>query len=130
MGFAHVLDFLDFSFVAVQMFKLVEIVFYNLLNDFWGTSNIKDKYGTVDVSDDKINLGKMNQFFKSDNKEIVSHLNSKRVHNAVLQEKLSNWIDKTRNGFLHKHILSQSLSSSSITDSIDVVCLLILVLIK
>lgn len=129
-GFANVLNFLDFSFVAVQMFKLVEIVFYDLLNDFWESSNIRDKYGNVDVSDDKINLGKMNQFFNSNDNEIVNHLNLKRIHNDKLQEKLSKWIDKTRNGFLHKHILSQSLLNSSITDSIDIVCLLILVLIK
>jgi len=130
MGFANVLGFLDFSFVAVQMFKLVEIVFYDLLNDFWKTNNIRDKYGSIDVSDDKINLGKMNQFFKSNDNEIVNHLNLKRIHNDRLQEKLSKWIDETRNGFLHKHILSKSLSNISITDSIDIVCLLILVLIK
>ena len=129
-GFTNVSNFLDFSFVAVQMFKLVEIVFYDLLNEFWNNNNIVDKYGKVEVSDDKINLGKMNQFFNATDKEIISHLKQKSLHNNLLQEKLSDWISKTRNGFLHKHILSESLLNESVSDSIDIVCLLILVLKK
>lgn len=130
IGFSNVSSFLDFSFVAVQMFKLVEIVFYNLLNKFWITNKVVDKYGSVNISDDKINLGKMNQFFKSDDEEIVNHLKLNKIYNDSLQEKLSKWISKTRNGFLHKHILPESLLTESVSDSIDIVCLLILVLMK
>lgn len=130
LGFSNVLDFLDFSFTAVQMFKLVEIVFYNLLNEFWNTNNIIDKYGKVDITDDRINLGKMKQFFDSTDIEIVAHLKQKREHNNNLQGKLTKWISETRNGFLHKHILPKETLDMSITDSIDIVCLLILVLIK
>ncbi len=129
-GFSNVSNFLDFSFVAVQMFKLVEIVFFDLLNEFWTNNDINDKYGKVDMSNDRINLGKMNQFFNATDKEIINHLNQKKVYNAVLQIKLSNWISKTRNGFLHKHILSEDVLISSVSDSIDIVCLLILVLVK
>lgn len=123
-------DFLDYSFIAVEMFKLVEIIFHNLLKDFWNKKNIIDKYGEFDISDDKLNLGKMEQFFKSKDPEICNHLNTKNRHFELLDEMLREWIDKTRNGFLHKHILPKTTLSKSLNDSINIACLLILTLIK
>ena len=122
--------FLDFSFIAVVMFKLVEIIFYNLLNKFWSESRVRDKYGDIDFSKDSINLGKMEQFFKSNEMEIVHHLHERIKYNELLQTKLTQWIQKTRNGFLHRHILSDLVIENSVSDSIDIMCLLILTLIK
>ena len=128
-------EFFDLTFIAVSLFKVVEILFNELLNKKWPNLYVKTEYGQINFADNKLTLGNMNQIFEEDKnifipQEIRAHLNSKGTRKAELKSILSRWISKTRNGFLHKDLIeiNNDMIDSSISDSIAIICLLMLVL--
>jgi len=124
-------DVLDFTFIAVSLFKTTEIIFNDLLNKYWSHIVIKNNFGkTIDYSNETLELGKMNLFFEFADMEVAGHLRRRQLYYNKLINKLTTWISKSRNGFLHKCVLGVETLNQSVTDSIDITCLLILTLIK
>ena len=128
-------DFFDLTFIAVSLFKVVEILFNELLNKRWPNLTVKTKRGTIKLGADDLTLGEMNQIFSNNEnvvlpQEIKAFLYSKGVRKEELKEVLSRWISKTRNGFLHKDLIEidNNMIDASIKDSISIICLLMLVL--
>ena len=126
-------EYFDLTFITVSLFKTVEIIFNELLNNKWPHLYIKTKDKKINFSDNYLTLGNMYQIFKNDKNifipdEIVQYLNNKGRRNE-LQQLLSRWINKTRNGFLHKDLIeiNNNMIDSSIIDSIYIICLLMLV---
>lgn len=123
------LDFLDFTFIPVELFKVTELVFNLLLNTYWKDKEIKDSHNNqICFSNKKLELGKMQQFFYSTDTEIEEYLFKKENLVRQLKEIMGRWISKTRNGFLHKDVLNYETLAKSIEDSFNILCLLILIL--
>ncbi len=128
-------EYFDLTFIVVSLFKVVEILFNELLSEKWPNLYVVGKHGKIKFSDEKLTLGEMKQIFEEDKDvfvpdEVRQHLNNKGVRKNELKILLSRWISKTRNGFLHKDIIeiNKDMIDSSISDSIEIICLLLLVL--
>lgn len=123
-------DYLDLTFVLVSVFKIVEVVFSNLLKEEFGNKNIRDSKGNIiDFSNEKLTLGNMKQFFYSNDRDIQYLLGKNQNLNRNTLTILNRWIDDSRNGFLHKDIVEVSnveQLNQSITDSLQLLCNLII----
>lgn len=123
-------DYVDLTFITVSIFKVVEVIFNDLLNHKFGYKTIRDKKNqTVDFSKEDLTLGKMQQFFLSDDSDIKSFVVKKQSLANTINDLLEVWIKKSRNGFLHKDIIDISNTTQlhkSIDDSIRLLCYLIL----
>lgn len=122
------LDFMDYTYISVSVFKLTEILFNKMLNKYWSHKKIIDRRSShIDLAETKLVLGKMKQFLSSDDDEIVRHLGCKKKYLNKLNEKLGVWIEQKRNGYLHKDILNLNDLRDSILVSIEIMCLIVLV---
>lgn len=120
------LNFLDYTFISVELFKITELVFNRFLNIYWKNKKIQDvNSNDIIFSNKQLELGKMYQFYKSKDKEIINHLKKKINLTYKIEEILPRWISKTRNGFLHKDILDIATLEKSIEDSINILFLVI-----
>ncbi len=123
-------DYLDLTFVLVSVFKIVEVVFSNLLKEEFENKSIRDSKGNIiDFSDEKLTLGNMKQFFYSNDRDIQYLLGKNQNLNRNTLTILNRWIDDSRNGFLHKDIVEVSnveQLNQSITDSLQLLCNLII----
>lgn len=127
-------EYLDLTFITVSLFKTVEIIFNEVLNNKWPYLYIKTKNGIIKFSENNLTLGNMYQIFKNDKDifipdEILQCLRCNEKRSTDLKNLLSRWISKTRNGFLHKDLIqvNDNMIDSSIKDSITIICLLMLV---
>ena len=123
-------DFYDLSFITVSAFKVVEVIFADLLNNKYPETTIvgKDKE-IIKLGTDKLTLGKMYQIFNCDDEDIKAFLEKKPLYLGPIQVKFSKWLKDSRNGYLHKHIIeieNIKQMNDSINDSIELMCLLIL----
>ena len=132
-GFEHdkeYSDYLDLTFILVSVFKIVEVVFSNLLNEEFGNKRIRDSRGNIiDFSNEKLTLGNMKQFFYSSDRDIQCFLNKNQQVSKDTLSIMNRWIDESRNGFLHKDIVEVSnveQLAESITDSLQLLCNLII----
>jgi len=126
------IDFLDFTFIAIEIFKLVESVFNDLLNIYWSNKKIIDSNDKViDFSSSGLTFGEMKQFFYYIDNEIQKHINTKTKYSKNLLKKLSKWIKEDRNGYTHKHIIENySQVENSVQTALELICDLILILTK
>ena len=127
-------DFFDLTFIAVSLFKVVEILFNELLNKKWANLYINTSKGSIKLGLFELTLGEMCQIFEDDKngnvpQEIKQYLNTRKLRKDELKNLLSRWVSKTRNGFLHKDIIEigNDMIDASIKDSIAIICLLMLV---
>lgn len=124
-------DYFDLTFITVSIFKVVEIIFNDLLNKRWRNKVITDEKGrNVHLNKDSLTLGQMNQIFTSDDREIQEFFKYNDNHLNELKSIMTRWISKTRNGFLHKDIIDgidSKLLEESIKDTITILCLLIVI---
>ena len=127
-------DYLDLTFILVSIFKVVEVVFSNLLKERFGNKVIKDSKGNnIDFSNEKLTLGNMKQFFYSVDPDIQLFLSKNPDLNSDTLKILDTWIDKSRNDFLHKDIVEVSnveQLNKSISDSLQLICNLIILFKK
>ena len=75
----------------------------------------------------------MYQIFECNDEEINNFLKTKNKYSDRVKEIFSKWIQNSRNGFLHKHIIEVTnieQMNKSIDDSIKLICLLILMFDK
>lgn len=124
----HPNDYIDLTFITVSLYKVVEILLCNLVNEKFGKNIIKDrKSKEIDLSRDDLTLGEMNQIFYCDNDEIETYLDNKYPYSDKLRRLLKVWIKYSRNGFLHKDSIEEdeTLKESSL-NSLDVLFYLIL----
>lgn len=125
------LDFMDYTYISVSVFKLTEILFNKMLNKYWSHKKIVDKRSNrIDLAETKLVLGKMKQFLSSDDEEIVKHLECNKKYLDKLNEKLGVWIEQKRNGYLHKDILNLKDLQDSVIASFELICLIVLVVKK
>ncbi|MDD7316739.1 MAG: hypothetical protein PUG55_04860 [Bacillales bacterium] len=119
-------DYLDLTFILVSVFKIVEVVFSNLLNEEFGNKRIRDNRGNIiDFSNEKLTLRNMKQFFYSSDRDIQCFLNKNQQLSKDTLLIMNRWIDESRNGFLHKDIVEVSnveQLAESITDSLQLLC--------
>ena len=124
-------DYFDLTFITVSIFKVVEIIFNDLLNKRWGNKVINDEKGrNIHLNKDSLTLGQMNQIFTCDDREIKEFFKYNNQHLNELTTIMTRWISKTRNGFLHKDIIDgidSKLLEESIKDTITILCLLIVI---
>ena len=127
-------DYLDLTFITVSAFKVVEVVFGELLNKHFGHITIKDSENkTIDFSNPKLSLGNMQQFFTSTHKEIVSLLSKDKDRVSETVKILDDWRDTSRNHLLHKDIITikdKQQLRQSITDSIVLLFNIVLIFKK
>lgn len=119
----------DFTFIAVTLFKTVEVVFNNLLFDKWNDRYIIDgQRNKIYFSDRKITLGQMEQVFKAQESFVVDLFSKHEREVDELYKKISKWRSTTRNGFLHKDLIEIDGTvklEDSIDDSLQIINLLI-----
>lgn len=132
------IDFIDYTYISVSLFKLTEVVFNKVLNKYWGNTKIismeenkkaKEKNRNprqIDLSNDQLVLGEMEQFFNSINNEVQLHLSQKTRYRDEIKVRLRPWIRDDRNGFLHKDIQSLSELESCIKSTFVVMFLIVL----
>lgn len=124
-------DYFDLTFITVSIFKVVEIIFNDLLNKRWGNKVITDEKGrNIHLNKDSLTLGQMNQIFTCDDREIKEFFKYNSQYLNELIPIMTRWISKTRNGFLHKDIIDGidiKLLEESIKDTITILCLLIVI---
>ena len=112
------IDFIDYTYISVSLFKLTEVIFNKMLTKYWGDTKIisieenkkakeeeRDPH-YIDLSNSKLVLGAMEQFFNSINNDVQLHLSQKARYRNEIKAKLKPWIKDDRNGFLHKDIQS------------------------
>ena len=125
------LDFMDYTYISVSVFKLTEILFNKMLNKYWAHKKIIDRGSNqIDLAETKLVLGKMKQFLSSRDEEILNHLDCRKKYVTKLNEKLGVWIEHKRNGYLHKDILNLTELQDSIIASFELICLILLVIKK
>lgn len=74
-------------------------------------------------------LGQMYQIFNCRDDEIIEFLKLRSIYSTQVKTIFSKWLQFSRNGFLHKHIIETydfEQLNNSINDSIKLMCLLIL----
>ena len=132
------IDFIDYTYISVSLFKLTEVVFNEVLNKYWGNTKIismeenkkaKEENRNprqIDLSNDQLVLGAMEQFFNSINNEVQLHLSQKTRYRDEIKVRLKPWIRDDRNGFLHKDIQSLSELESCIKSTFVVMFLIVL----
>ena len=121
-------DYVDLTFITVSLYKIVEILMCNFINEHFGSYSILMKNGKMlDLSEEDLTLGEMNQIFYTDNSAIRSFLKRKSEYSSKLKTILSAWIKYSRNGFLHKHLLNNDKKTESELNSLDVLFYVMLV---
>lgn len=127
-------DYYDLTFITVSIFKIVEVLFADFLNSRFPNKIINDINGNkIELGKDSITLGAMYQIFECNDEEINNFLKTKNKYSDRVKEIFSKWIQNSRNGFLHKHIIEVTnieQMNKSIDDSIKLICLLILMFDK
>ena len=135
-------DFVDYTYVSVSLFKLIEILFNDLLKKYWNDEKIISKAEVekanksnveiegVDVNNEKLMLGEMKQFLYATNTKIVNHLRTKQTYTDLLREKMGIWLEEKRNGYLHKHVQGLDKLKDSISATFELMCLIVLVIKK
>ena len=124
----HPNDFIDLTFITVSLYKMIEVLFCQFVNKLFGTKTIIDRKGkTIDLSDNELTLGELNQIFYCKDETIKNYLYHSYPYSDKLKNFLKSWIKYSRNGFLHKDSIDDVivLENSSL-NSLDVFCYLIL----
>lgn len=116
------IDFIDYSFSILPLYKLVEITLFDLIkfkysDDYIYISN--DKYKVSEVDKHKMMLNIMKSFLEK--KGFFKNSNS--LYNYIV--KLENWIKDDRNGYVHKDIMKIESCDSIDTNSINLFCMII-----
>ena len=136
------IDFIDYTYISVSLFKLAELLFSELLKKYWGHKKIisqkenqKAKNNNrgpkqINLSNEKLVLGEKKQFLYSTDSEINLHLESKSQYKEMVNQKIGNWIDKDRNGFLHKDIQSAEELNNCIPATLELMFYLVLLIKK
>lgn len=124
------IDFLDFTFIVIEIFKLVESVFNDLLNTYWNDKTIKNINGEdINLSSTQLTLGEMTQFFYSNDIEIRNICKKKSHFTDEFLSELKYWIKYDRNGYTHKHIIENYHQiEDCVNSAIKIICDLILIL--
>lgn len=123
-------SFFDLTFIAVSLFKIVEIVFYELLKDRWNEIEYRDENGkikTIDLTNREIiTLGDLEKVFFTTQKEIKDLIFYKPEKANQLKQLTKQWRKYYRNGYLHKDILKdENQVNESIQASLKMFSLLI-----
>ena len=116
------IDFIDYSFSILPLYKLVEITLFDLIkfkysNDYIYISN--DKYKVSEVDKHKMMLNIMKSFLEK--KGFFKNSNS--LYNYII--KLENWIKEDRNGYVRKDIMKIESYDSIDINSINLFCMII-----
>jgi hypothetical protein len=130
LQYKDIYDLYDLSFITVSIFKVVEVIFADLLNNKYPEKTIVDENNKIiKLGNDNLTLGEMYQIFNCDDEDIKAFLEEKPRCLGRIQVIFSTWLKHSRNGYLHKHIIEVEnikQMNKSINDSIDLMCLLIL----
>jgi len=132
------MDFIDYTYISVSLFKLTELVFNKMLTKYWGDTKIisaeenkkakeedRDPH-YIDLSNSKLVLGAMEQFFNSINNDVQRHLAQKSRYRDEIKVRLRPWIKDDRNGFLHKDIQNQQELESCIESTFILMFIIVL----
>lgn len=126
-------SFFDLSFVAVSLYKTIEVIFQELLFQKWprrvfykyDENKKENKYIYLDNS--KITLGNMGKIFEAEDTEIVQFLSCYKEESTRIKILFDKWVSKSRNGYLHKHVIEDNEKlRESIVDSLDIIAMIIL----
>lgn len=123
LGLIHdKVDFIDYSFAILPLYKLVEVTLFNLIkvkysNDYIYISG--EKYKVSEVDKHKMMLKIMKSFLEKKG----FFKNSDSLHNYII--KLESWIEEDRNGYVHKDIMKIESYDSIDINSINLFCMII-----
>ena len=116
-------DFLDLTFITVSAFKVVEVVFNELLKKHFKHLSIVDSNGKeISFSNPKLTIGNMQQFFYLKDNDVVLFLEKTKERSDKTLKLLDKWRDKSRNGYLHKDIIevkNKNQLRESVSDSVS-----------
>lgn len=119
---------IDYAVIAVGYFKIVELVFSELLQTYWSNNSITNKLGETisNIGDEYNTIGKMMQIYYAVNQNVVEYF--KRIGFDVdnMTNRLNLFIKQTRNGYVHKHIMEdKSLFDTAKKEAANLIALLI-----
>lgn len=124
------MDFLDLTIILVSIFKCVEILFCKFVNSEFGHISFVPNSGRrerIYLDDKDLSLGSLFKIFDTDEPEIVSFLDKQKKYSQKLENVLFDFINYSRNGFLHKDLIdTESEYHLSLRDSLNAIFLLIL----
>lgn len=124
------MDFIDLTSVLVSVFKCVEILFCQFVNEEFGHISFAPRSGrreTIFLEDKDLSLGALFKIFDTNEPEIVSFLNKQCEYSRKLENVLYNFINYSRNGYLHKDLMDiEDEFHISLKDSLNAMFLLIL----
>lgn len=99
---------LDYTNVAISLYKIVEIIFYELLIERWSSFHYLNSNKEIVIKNiqdrEKTTLGDLRMIFYStdgDVKEFLSCTDYREINATI-----GNWISKDRNDHTHKDIMS------------------------